>query len=89
MDNLTILGLMAGLITTSGFIPQIMRGYRTGRMEDVSLFMPLVLMTGMGLWLIYGLYLQDLPIIFWNAVAIGLNVVLVAMKLRLGKNRKG
>jgi MtN3 and saliva related transmembrane protein len=82
MDSLTLLGLTAGLITTMGFIPQIYKGYRTGSMKDVSLTMPLVLMAGMTLWLIYGLYLQDLPIILWNTVAIGLNVVLVLLKVR-------
>ncbi|MCG7843961.1 MAG: SemiSWEET transporter [Methanomassiliicoccales archaeon] len=85
MDPLTLLGLAAGFITTSGFIPQIIKGYRTGSMEDVSLIMPLILMAGMTLWLMYGMYLQDLPIIFWNAVAIGLNVVLVLLKVRSGK----
>ena len=82
MDPFTLLGLTAGLITTSGFIPQIVRGYRTGSMEDVSLFMPLVLMLGMALWLIYGIYLRDLPIVLWNSAAIGLNAVLVLMKVR-------
>lgn len=88
MDDLTFIGLAAGLITTSGFIPQVIKGYRSGRMEDVSLFMPIVLMVGMTLWLIYGIYLQDLPIIFWNAVAIGLNCVLLMMKVRYGSKMK-
>ncbi|MBN1110353.1 MAG: SemiSWEET transporter [Methanomassiliicoccales archaeon] len=82
MDLPTIIGLSAGLLTTSGFIPQIVKGHRTGSMEDISLGMPLVLMLGMTLWLIYGIYLWDLPIILWNAAAIGLNAVLVLMKLR-------
>ncbi len=64
-----------------GMIPQ--RERRT-----LSLFMPIVLMVGMTLWLIYGIYLQDLPIIFWNAVAIGLNCVLLLMKVRYGSKKK-
>lgn len=87
---MTIIGLLAGLITTSGFLPQIVKGYRTGRMEDVSLFMPLVLVVGMGLWLIYGLLIGDIPIILWNTVAIGLNVGLIYLKLRSDRaGRKG
>jgi len=90
MDHLTIIGLVAGLITTMGFVPQVVKGYRSGRMEDVSLFMPIVLMLGMGLWLVYGILLNDLPIIFWNAVAIVLNAVMVLLKLRFnGKKKKG
>lgn len=82
MDYLTTIGLLAGLITTSGLVPQIIKGYRSGRMEDVSLLMPFVLMTGMALWLIYGLFLADLPIVFWNGVGIVLNAMLIALKLR-------
>ncbi len=90
MDHLTVIGLLAGLITTMGFVPQVVKGYRSGRMEDVSLFMPMVLMLGMGLWLIYGIFLNDLPIIFWNAVSIVLNAVMVFLKLRYdGQKKKG
>lgn len=86
---MTIVGLLAGLVTTSGFVPQVIKGYRSGSMEDVSLFMPVVLMVGMALWLIYGVFLSDLPIILWNGVAIGLNAVIIVLKLRSGQKRKG
>ncbi len=90
MDHLTVIGLVAGLITTLGFVPQVAKGYRTGRMEDVSLMMPVVLMAGMALWLVYGILLNELPIVLWNAVAIALNVVMVFLKLRSdGKRKKG
>jgi len=90
MEHLTILGLLAGLITTSGFIPQVIKGYRSGSMEDVSLYMPVVLMVGLALWLVYGIFLDDLPIILWNGVAISLNVVLIVLKVRsIGQKKKG
>ncbi len=88
MDQLTIVGLMAGFITTLGFVPQVVKGYRSGRMEDVSLFMPMVLMLGMGLWLVYGIFLGDLPIILWNAVSIALNAAMVFLKLRSDLRRR-
>jgi MtN3 and saliva related transmembrane protein len=88
MDQLTVIGLVAGLITTLGFVPQVIKGYRSGRMEDVSLFMPIVLMVGMSLWLVYGIFLNDLPIIFWNAVAIALNAVMLLLKIRSDRQRK-
>jgi len=84
MEFLTFIGLMAGLITTSSFVPQIIKGYRTGSMGDVSLTMPLLLMIGLTLWLIYGIYLRDLPIVLWNGVAIGLNCMIVLLKIRYG-----
>jgi len=48
-----------------------------------------VLMVGMGLWLVYGIFLGDLPIILWNAVSIGLNAAMVFLKLRFDGKRKG
>ena len=88
MDQLTVIGLLAGLITTLGFVPQVVKGYRSGRMEDVSLIMPAVLMVGMGLWLVYGIFLNDLPIILWNAVSIALNAVMIFLKLRSDRGKK-
>ena len=88
MDQLTVIGLVAGLITTLGFVPQVIKGYRSGCMDDVSLFMPMVLMLGMGLWLVYGIFLNDLPIILWNAVSIALNAMMVFLKLRSDRQGK-
>lgn len=89
MDQLTVIGLVAGLITTLGFVPQVVKGYRSGSMEDVSLTMPMALMVGMGLWLVYGILLGDLPIILWNAVSIGLNAAMVFLKLRSDSKGEG
>jgi len=80
MDTWIMLGMVAGMLTTVGFIPQIVRGYRTKKMDDVSLFMPILLSAGMALWLGYGMVLNDLPIIFWNAVALTFNLVIIALK---------
>jgi MtN3 and saliva related transmembrane protein len=87
MDTWVLLGMVAGMLTTVGFIPQIVRGYRTKKMDDVSLFMPILLSAGMGLWLGYGLVLNDLPIVFWNAVALTFNLVIVALKLKYKRIR--
>ncbi|MGD0057357.1 MAG: SemiSWEET transporter [Methanomassiliicoccales archaeon] len=82
-----MLGMVAGMLTTVGFVPQIVKGYRTKRLEDVSLFMPILLSAGMALWLGYGLVLNDLPIIFWNAVSLAFNLVIIALKLRYKRER--
>lgn len=79
MEVWIILGLVAGLFTTVGFLPQIVRGYNTGRMSDVSLYMPILLSVGMALWLCYGVVLDNMPIIFWNAVALLLNLIIIIM----------
>jgi MtN3 and saliva related transmembrane protein len=81
MDDWLLLGVMAGLLTTVGFIPQILKSVRTRRMDEVSLLMPLLLSLGMFLWFLYGVLKGDAAIILWNAVSLTLNLTLVALKL--------
>jgi len=76
----TILGLLAGGITSAGFIPQLVRGFRTKKLDDVSYYMPLVLIIGMSLWLFYGVMRRDLSIVVANVVGVGCNASLLFMK---------
>ena len=78
--NIIWLGIIAGGITSLGFIPQIIKGYRTKKLEDVSYLMPIVLACGMFLWLLYGIFRADLAIIAANVFGIGCNITLVIMK---------
>lgn len=80
MDGFTILGLVAGALTTSGYIPQIVKGFRTKRMQDVSMMMISILCVGMFLWILYGLSQSDIPLIVSNTVGTSFLVTLVAMK---------
>jgi MtN3 and saliva related transmembrane protein len=78
--DLIILGLLAGGVVSIGFVPQLARGYRTKKMDDVSYYMPLVLTFGMALWIIYGAFRNDLAIIATNVVGVGCNIALIGMK---------
>lgn len=82
-----MLGLTAGFFTTLGYAPQILKGYRTGKMDDVSILMPALLMLGLGLWLVYGIVVKDFPIMFWNAIAVFLNFMIIMMKLHYDKKQ--
>lgn len=80
--NVTWLGFLAGLLTTAGFVPQLWKSYRTKKVEDVSLVQPLILLTGMSLWLTYGILLGDPAIIAANAVSMTLNLALIVIKIK-------
>lgn len=88
MDSWTYLAFAAGAMTSTGFIPQIIKGYRTRKLDDVSAIMPAILGTGMFLWLIYGLAREDTAIIAANIVGVTLTTVLVLMKLGYGLSAK-
>jgi len=81
MDEWTYFAFAAGALTSTGYLPQIVKGFRTKKMEDVSLLMPAVLGFGMFLWLIYGLAREDPAIIVANIVGSSLTALLVTMKI--------
>lgn len=89
MDSWTLLAFVAGALTSTGYIPQIVKGLRTRRLTDVSLLMPAVLGLGMFLWFIYGLAREDIAIMAANVVGTSLTVMLIALKLRYDGSRQG
>ena len=79
---LNVFGLIAGAITSIGFIPQIVRGYKTKKLDDISYYMPIVLVIGMSLWFVYGMLAEALAIMAANAFGVGCNFTLIIMKRR-------
>jgi len=79
-DIVTLFGFTAGAVTSVGFIPQLIRGYRTKKLQDISYWMPFVLASGMLLWLLYGVFRGDIAIITANSFGVTCNVLLILMK---------
>ncbi|MCE7977473.1 MAG: hypothetical protein DYH03_10070 [Nitrospira sp. NTP1] len=82
MDQVTLIGLLAGTLTTIAFIPQLQQTWRTRSAQDVSLGMLLTFIIGVFLWLVYGLLLGALPIILANLVTLVLTLAILILKLR-------
>lgn len=81
--NIELVGLAAGLFTTCAALPQIVHAVRIRSMRDVSMTMLAAMFAGLTLWLMYGVLLHSISLIVWNAVTLGLYVVLLTLKLRL------
>ncbi|MEH2271644.1 MAG: SemiSWEET transporter [Nostoc sp.] len=82
MDFLTVLGLAAATITTISFLPQMFKTWQTKSAKDVSLVTLMTFISGVFLWLIYGIYLQSLPIILANAVTLIFNLIILWLKIK-------
>jgi MtN3 and saliva related transmembrane protein len=82
MDAVTLLGLAAAALTTTAFLPQLLKTWRTKSAKDVSLWMLITFSLGVFLWLIYGLYIQSLPVIIANAVTLVLSSINLILKIR-------
>ncbi len=79
-----ILGYAAGTLTTISFLPQVIKAWRSKSTRDISLGMFLLFSTGVFLWLVYGIFHRDMPIIAANTVTFTLAIFILAMKIRYG-----
>lgn len=77
-----LVGVSAATLTTLAFIPQTLKSWRTRNLAGVSLGMYSLFTLGVGLWLVYGLFLGSWPIIVANAVTLALAGTVLFLKLR-------
>lgn len=77
-----IIGLLAGVCTTVALLPQIIKSYQTRSVKDFSWLYILIFGSGLIFWLIYGIYLNALPIILANSLTFIFLLCLVVMKIK-------
>ncbi|MEJ5227980.1 SemiSWEET transporter [Thermodesulfovibrio sp.] len=77
-----LVGIIAGIITTSALLPQAIKIYRTKSARDISLAMFIFLAVGVTLWLIYGILIKEIPVIVANFFSLLLIVTIIVMKIR-------
>jgi len=80
-----IFGLIAGAFATGSLVPQVMRVFKLRSAREISLLFTALLLFGIILWLIYGIYFRLFPVILWNAVSGILMLTLLYAKLKYGK----
>ena len=84
MDGTMVLGLAAGALTTAAFVPQLAKAWRSKSTGDLSWGMLITFSTGVLLWLIYGVWIDSLPVILANAVTLLLQAGIVSLKIKHG-----
>jgi MtN3 and saliva related transmembrane protein len=77
---ITALGLVAGVLTTGCWLPQLVRSWRTRSTTDFSWAYLAVLTLGIGLWLVYGILTVDAAVIVANGTALAALVTLILFK---------
>lgn len=83
-----LLGYIAAFLTTTSFLPQVIRTLRTGDTRSISFTMYLMLVAGVAAWLAYGLLLGALPIVLANGMTLLLSSIILAMKWREIRTRR-
>ncbi len=78
------IGSSAATLTTTAFIPQAWKIWRTRHTADISLVMYALFTLGVALWLIYGILIASWPIIIANSITLLLAGMVLAMKIKFG-----
>ena len=78
------LGYFAGTLTVVSFIPQVFRTWKTKNTRDLSFGMFALLVTASSLWTIYGIIIEDWPVILTNVGMVLLTGAIGVAKLRFG-----
>ena len=81
MNNIDLVGYLAAFCTTAAFIPQAWLTWKKKRAEGVSLGMYFIMVTGVVLWMTYGIMLSAWPIIIANIITLGLTLFILTMKI--------
>ena len=78
----TAVGLLAGVLSTSSFVPQILKVWREGDTEAISLRMFAMRSLGVSLWAIYGYGVGSLPVLIFSLLNLVLSTTILVLKVR-------
>ncbi len=82
LDTITIIGLIAAAFTTVALFPQLMKVWKTKSTKDISTGMFTLYCGGVFLWFVYGVYINDLPIMLANSLAFIQAVLMLIFKAK-------
>jgi MtN3 and saliva related transmembrane protein len=78
IDYLGLVGVVTGSLT---FVPQVYKAWKSRSVGDLSIWMVLILLTNVGIWLVYGIAKEDLAMILANAIILLLSLLMLYFKM--------
>lgn len=82
MTLISILGITAAFFTTGAYLPQAYKTIKSKSTGDLSVVTFAMVWTGTVLWLIYGIFLKDLPLILANSITSMLTGFILFLKIQ-------
>lgn len=79
------IGILAGIFTTTAAMPQILKAWKSKKVDDISWGMFGVLILGVFLWTVYGVIKMDYPIIITNGISTILNAIMLGLIIKYRK----
>lgn len=81
MKMAQLIGYLAAILTTASFVPQAIKTIRTRNTQGISLVMYIMFSTGVLFWFIYGIAINDIPVLVANAVTLCFAVIILVYKI--------
>lgn len=82
MNTTQWFGIAAGVMTAVSMLPQLIKIIKEKKADDVSVIMLMVLIVGLGLWVVYGFMREDWPIILTNSFSFLLNLLVLTLRIK-------
>jgi MtN3 and saliva related transmembrane protein len=82
MSFITLIGLFAALCTSTSFVPQAVKTIKTKDTSGISLHMYSLFTLGTFLWLLFGLFTTNAPVIAANAITLIFALIILGYKLK-------
>lgn len=80
MQTEQLIGIAAGVLTSTSMLPQLIKLAREKKADAISAVMLVVLIIGLSLWTLYGVLRQDWPLIVTNGFAVLLNTAMLVLR---------
>ena len=87
MTGIQILGMAAGSISAITFLPQVIKTWKTKSADDISLLMFTFATISVIMWLVYGIILKDIPIIYTNSLVLICSLIMLYFKFRFSSKK--
>ena len=87
-SSYALIGYFAAFCTTAAFLPQVSHTIKTKDTTSISIGMYILFVSGVGLWLAYGILKHDIPIIVANSVTFLLSSIILSYKANHFLKRK-
>jgi MtN3 and saliva related transmembrane protein len=84
MEYMTIVGLVAATFTTISLFPQLLKSWKTRfkpTTDSTFVTYSVLFCIGIFLWLTYGIFLTDLPMIIANSISFAQGLVILIIQV--------
>ena len=84
----TVLATIAGILSTSSFVPQVVKAWRERDTRAISKHMYMVTVTAFVLWALYGYLIGSWQVVIFNLLSLGLSGTILVFKIRNERRRR-